>query len=935
MLTTANLRCEYASTPLGIDAAAPRLSWELQADARGAAASAYQVQAASSLERLTAASPDLWDSGKVVDTAQLVAYGGPAPGSRRRVYWRVRAWDTDDAPGPWAAATWFEMGLLHAVDWEADWIGYPAGWTGRALYFRRPFHLERPVRLARAYICGLGYYELRINGQKIGDHVLDPATTSYDQRVLYVTYDVTDVLRNGAGQAGENMLGVIVGHGWYGAPKLLLQLEMVHDDGTSTRILSPSGPWQVGTGPIVQNSIYDGEVYDARLERPGWELPVGMHTESPPSTSGQAAPAPGGSVSEPTAQWARPHVTDPPGGRLVAQMLPPIRITETLSAQRVAEPHPGIFVYDLGQNISGWARIRVEGPAGTRITLRFAESLYADGTLNQENLRGAAATDVYILKGAGIEVWEPRFTYHGFRYIQVEGWPLVSGSPGPGAVEGRVVRSATPSAGAFTCSHELLNRINSLVWWTEATNQHGIPTDCPQRDERMGWLNDLGARTEEAVYNFDMARFLSKWVADIHDAQDPVTGAITDTAPFRWGSRPADPVSVSYLLIPWTLYLHYGDTVTMDEHYDGLRAWIDYLTSRATDHVVSYSYYGDWAPPIAQGRDGTAVSAHTPGELISTGYYFYAASLLAQMASVLNRMGDAGRYSRLAAAIAATYRTRFYNPETGGYGSNNQACNAFSLYLGLVPGEQVDQVVANLVRDITDLHDGHLTTGNLCTKYLLEVLTAHGYADLAYTIATQDSYPSWGYMLAHGATTIWERWEHATGGAMNSHNHPMYASIGAWFYNALAGIVPDPEAPGFARFIVRPHPASDLTHVTAALQTVRGPIESTWQVERGLHPGDDPEGGGNPDPAYSNFTLHVTVPVGSQARVHIPKPSPAAPVQILEGATPIWHSGHPTASVPGVTSIEEEATAIVLTTGSGTYAFTRRPAPHPENWRES
>jgi alpha-L-rhamnosidase len=900
MLIPANLRCEYAATPLGIDAFDPRLSWELGApDVRGAAQTAYQLQAATAPDLLTAGTPDLWDSERVVSTAQLVAYAGRAPRSRERVWWRIRVWTDPDVPGPWAEPTWFEMGLLRRTDWIADWIGFPAGWNGRALTFRRPFHLDTPVTRARAYISGLGYYELRINGQKIGDHVLDPGTTSYDQRVLYVTYDVTDALRTGAGLDGENMVGVIVGHGWYGAPKLLLQLEITHAGGTTTRILTQSGPWQVGTGPIVENSIYDGEFYDARLERPGWDMPVGLGAEAPPP--GQAAPGPGGADTEATADWSRPHVADPPGGRLVAQMLPPIRVTETISPETVSEPRTGLFVYDLGQNVAGWARIRVAGPSGSRVTLRFAESLYPDGTVNQENLRGAAATDVYILKGEGLEVWEPRFTYHGFRYIQVEGWP---GVPEPGAIEGRVVRSATASVGEFACSNDLLNRIHRLVWWTEATNQHSIPTDCPQRDERMGWLNDLGARTEEAVYNFDMARFFAKWVADIHDAQDPVSGAITDTAPFRWGSRPADPVSVSYLLIPWTLYLHYGDTRTMAEHYDGLRAWVDYLTSRATNHVVSYSYYGDWAPPIDQSPDGSAVSAHTPGDLISTGYYFYSASLLAQMAGVLGKPVDAAHYSQLAAAIASTYRARFYDAESGGYGSNNQACNAFSLYLGLVPEKQVDQVVATLVRDVTELHGGHLTTGNLCTKYLLEVLTQRGHADLAYTIATQETYPSWGYMLDNGATTIWERWEHATGGAMNSHNHPMYASIGAWFYNALAGIAPDPEAPGFARFTLRPHPAGALTHAVASLQTVRGAIESAWVQE-----GD-------------RFTLNVTLPAGSEARIHVPKPRSAVPFRIVEGESTLWHPDHPTANVPGLLAIDETPNAIVLTAASGTYRLS-------------
>jgi len=435
----------------------------------------------------------------------------------------------------------------------------------------------------------------------------------------------------------------------------------------------------------------------------------------------------------------------------------------------------------------------VRGAAGETITLKFAETLYPDGTINPENLRRARAQDVYILKGQAEETWEPRFTYHGFRYIQVEGYP---GRLDADHLEGRFVRSAVEPAGEFECSSELFNRIYRLVWQTEAANLHSLPTDCPQRDERMGWLNDMAARTEGAIYNFNLARFLSKWTADIADEQDPSSGAITDTAPFRWGRRPADPVSVCYLLIPWLLYVHYGDAHTLAERYEGMKAWVGYLTSRAQDGIIDYSYYGDWAPPVDLGVQGSlgssAVSKDTPGRLVSTACYAYSARLLSQIAAVLGKAADEQTYRALAGQICDQYNAVYWNEASGGYGSNNQACNAISLYMELVPAARRARVNANLVENVLERSAGHLTTGNICTKYLLEALTAAGRADVAFLIAAQETYPGWGYMLANGATTLWERWELATGGGMNSHNHPMLGSVGAWFYRAVAGIQADP-----------------------------------------------------------------------------------------------------------------------------------------------
>jgi alpha-L-rhamnosidase len=881
MMIASDLRCEYAHNPLGIDATRPRLSWVLSAARRNQQQQAYQVLAASSPEQLAAATPDLWDSGIVPSADTLVEYGGPLLESRRRVWWKVRAWNRDGQAGPFSEPAWFEMALLHPGDWRADWIGYPGAWPGKALYFCRDFQIEKPVERARVYMVGLGWSELYVNGQKANDRVLDPPQSNYARRVLYSTDAVENLLR-----AGSNTIGVVCGNGWYGTIRLLLQMEITYTDGARDTIVSETmhpAPWLVSTGPVLENSVYDGEVYDARLEDPGWASP-----ERAPKNRLVAACA------------------DGPGGRRGAACLEPIRVVETLTAKAITQPQPGVYVVDLGQNIAGWALLRVRGEGGTRISLRFAETLYPDGSINQENLRNACAEDVYILKGAEEETWEPRFTYHGFRYIQVTGYP---GPLTAEAVVGRVVRTAAEVTGQFECSSPLLNRIQDMVRWTEAGNLHSLPTDCPQRDERMGWLNDMAARSEEAVYNFDLVRLLSKWVADIHDEQDPATGAITDTAPFRWGRRPADPVSVCYLLIPWLLYVHYGDTHTMAEHFEGMRAWVDYLTSRAEDHIVTYSYYGDWAPPITFGLQGSqgssAFSKDTPGALVSTACYAYSAALLARMAAVLGRQAEASHYETLAGYINQRFNACFFCEASGGYGINNQSSNAIALYMGLVPAERRTRVADNLAANVLELNDGHLTTGNICTKYLLEALTAQGRASVALRIAQQESYPSWGYMLANGATTLWERWEKATGGGMNSHNHPMLGSVSAWFYRALAGIQAAPEGPGFACFELRPQIDGGLTYARAVLKTVRGTIRSAWRIEGKV------------------LYLSLSVPVGSQARLYLPQPPGA---RLAEGERLLWANETPLGDGLDGLELRRKGEYLVIGLGSGDYEFqTTRP----------
>jgi len=883
-----NLRCEYASNPLGIDVTSPRFSWQIVHPQRGQLQSAYQVLVASNESNLGNNTGDMWDSGKVESGESVnVVYQGKSLKSGKRCYWKVRVWDKDEGASSWSNPVVFEMGLLNPDDWQGVWIGAEGGKTEKALLFRKVVTLGKPVARGRVYICGLGYYELRLNGEKVDNHVLDPGWTEYTKRVLYVTYDVTGYLRK-----GENAVGIILGNGWYGIPRMIFQMNVEFINGTSTHIVSDCS-WSVASSPITKNSIYDGEVYDARLEKPRWDTP--SYTESPE-------------------EWLHAQRVEDPSRVMKGQMLEPIKVVEIITPVDITNPKPAIYVYDMGQNIAGWCRLTVEGPRNTEVVLKFAEILYEDGTVNQENLRTAKATDTYILKGEAKEVYEPRFTYHGFRYVQVTGFP---GRPTLKNLEGRVVRSAVELVGKFTCSNDLLNKIHKNIVWTESNNLHSVPTDCPQRNERMGWLNDATVRAEEAIYNFNMARLYTKWLKDIRDAQDKKTGAIADTAPFRWGSRPGDPVDC-YLFIVWHLYQYYEDRRILEEHYQGIKHWVDFLGTQAKDYIIPYTLYGDWCTPIKDcipadspkvppDSRGAVISigsypANTPGSLISTGYYYYNALILSRIARILGKIEDAAQYAHLAEKTKESFTKRFFNANTAQYATGSQGCNALPLFLDLVPEDKKEALVQNLVKDIMEKHKGHLNTGNQCTKYMMEVLTELGEGDVAYTIVTQISYPSWGYMISKGATTIWERWEYMTGSGMNSHDHPMHGSVDVWFYKYLAGIKVDLDNPGWKSIIIKPYILGDLTFVEGSVNTVRGLIFSKWERKEGL------------------ITLEVKIPVNSRARVSVPTMG-WSKMRIEESGKPVWENNSYVQGVEGIREACEDKGYVTFRVESGSYFF--------------
>jgi len=884
-------KCEYAGNPLGLDVASPRLSWRLEAPGRAHLQTAYQILVAGSTEKLAAGAGDLWDSGKVASGRSIhIAYQGRTLDSFERCYWKVRAWDQAGQVSPYSEGATWEMGPLHDADWQAQWIsaGYlldaaatPANTHSlprqhRAPLLRKEFHLRDQPRRARAYICGLGYYELYVNGAKAGDHVLDPAQTDYDARAFYVTYDVTGNLK-----AGANALGVMLGSGWfnqdevwqkgkysipegtnYGVPRLFLQLRVEYQDGSVETSITNDG-WKASPGPTLENNVYAGETYDARLEMPGWAEP------------GFA-----------DATWQNARVVAAPTRHLEAQTLPPIKAVKTLPSVALAEPKPGVFVYDFGQNFTGWARLRVTAPRGTSIILRFAESVAPDGMIDPASTGVFATevvqTDTYITKGEGEEVWEPRFTYHGFRYAELTGFP---GKPSPSNLEGVVVHTAVEKAGTFECSDPMLNRIHDTALWTEISNLHGVPTDCPAR-EKCGWLGDAQVSGEMTIYNLDMAQFWAKYLEDIRTSAED--GLPTMVAPGKRSLGVAVPDwGTAVVQIPWYVYLYYGDTRILEQNYDAMCRWLAHLEQLSRNSIVAEGL-GDWCPP------GSVEPNETPIPLTSTAYFYLDARILGEVAAVLGKKEDAARCRALAVKIREAFNREFLRLDGTGYGS--QTADALALRLGLVPAGSEVQVAASLAKDVLQRHGGHFSTGITGSRCLYGELTNYGFGQVAVDIFHNTTYPSIGYLFSLGATTLWETWgepELDRQHGPRSRNHAMQADFDAWFYQGLAGIAPDPRQPGFKHILLRPQVVSSLERVHAEYESVYGKIVSSWRL------------------AGESFTWHIRVPANTHATVAVPCDDPVA----------VTESGRPVRQAPGITWQSENPGRAILEAGSGEYDF--------------
>lgn len=844
-LAPSQLRCEYLKNPEAVDVSAPRLSWVLNHTERAQKQTAYQIQVA---RRADLSGELVWDSNKTEspDSTQ-VEYKGTSLTSDTGYFWRVRYWDAQGSVSPWSASASFSTGLFQPSDWHAKWI---AG--GNEL--QRAFTIDKPVKRARVFVAAAGYYELYLNGKKVGDHVLDPAWTDYTKRILYSAYDVTDELKR-----GHNLLGAMLGRAWYSKaynapPKLILQLQGEYTDGQKFEIFSDSR-WSAFDGPIVMDDIYNGETYDARLETP---RPRGLAT-----------------------------VVQMPNVALSAQMMPPIKVVDTFVPHKMYEASPGVYVFDFEQNFSGWVKLKVQGSAGTKVRIRYAELADPDGRIRVDNLRSARSTDTYILRGdpAG-EEYEPRFTYHGFRYAEVSGYP---GVPGLDAVRGREVHTAVESIGNFVSSSSLLNGIQSMFLWSIKTNLASVPTDCDQRDERLGWMGDAHLSSETAIMNFDMAAFYTNFLRDIQDAQG-AQGEVPNIVPYITRFNPdrvGDPSwGVAYPLIARFMYENYGDKRVLQQHYNGIKAWADFLQKHAPDGVVDYSYFGDWV-----------ALEPTPKLLAATWAYIKSLEVVVLAADVLGKTDDAAHYRDLITTAREGFNKRFRNPD-GTYASGSQAAQVLALDAHVMRGREEGNTMSRLLDDVNYYHNVHLSTGILGTKYLFQVLAARGQSDLAYEVLTQPDYPGYGYMLAHGATTLWELWQERTGPEMNSHNHHMFASAGTFLYNVLTGINRG-EGAGYADIRIQPEFVHSLDWVSASTNTLNGLVTSAWHR------------------IGSGYVLKITIPVGSTAAVHLPMLKLEDPV-LLESGQPITAKS----TIAGILEVRMSHEDYVLRVGSGNYTFT-------------
>ncbi|MCC7377710.1 MAG: glycoside hydrolase family 78 protein [Verrucomicrobiales bacterium] len=870
-LTPDGLRTEYLENPIGLDVRQPRLSWILTSSNRRQQQTAYQILVATRDDRLRSGKADLWDSGRVESGESLhIRYAGRPLDSRQTCWWKVRVWDQDGQESPWSAPAFWEMGLLQPGDWTAHWIGRDESLEDRpAPWLRRTFNLRGPVQRARVYVSGLGYYDLSINGHAVGDRMLDPAFTRYDRRVLYATHDVTRWLR-----PGKNCLGVVLGTGWFNchtravwnfhqapwrmSPRLLLQFHLDYSDG-KTEVLVSDESWKIGASPTVFDSIYGGESYDAGLELPGWNTP-----------------------SFKDSNWDNARNLAAPAGRLTAQRMPPIRLQAPIEPVAITEPAPGVYVVDFGKNIAGVAEITASGPAGLKVQWRYGERLTPDGRLDTRDIdqhiksQGkdqAFQTDTYTLRGTGTERWHARFTYHGFQYIEVTGL-----RPSRDTFRALPLHSEIPRTGTFVCSDDRLNQVQAAAQRSFLNNFQGLPTDCPHR-EKNGWTGDAHLAVEQANFNFLPVTVHAKWIQDLIDEQRP-TGELPGIVPtsgwgYDWGNGPAWDSAL--MLIPKAAHTYFGDTDMFERHYDAMRRYVDYLTTKA-DHGIVAIGLNDWAPWKTQ----------TPADITSTAYYYVDARTVAQAARLLGRDQDAARYDTLADEIRRAFNARFLHADTATYGNGSQTSLSCALYQDLVDPRLQPAVVDRLVEAV-DRNAGHLDVGILGAKYLLNALLEHQRGDVAYRIVTQTNQPGWLWWIGQGATTLWEQWN-----GTESRNHIMFGDVSAWFYKAIAGINPDPLAPGFRHFTIKPHPFGDLTWARGEYQSIRGLIVSDWRRVDGV------------------FRLRVTVPANTSATVFLPA-RPGA--RVREGRQEIGNS-------PDLRFLRQEGDRVVLEIGSGTYEFT-------------
>jgi alpha-L-rhamnosidase len=885
------LRCEYRVDPVGIGETSPRLSWQVESSLRGERQTAFQILVASTTDLLAQGKGDLWDTGRMMSDESIgTAYAGAPLASRERCYWKVCVWDRY-GNAAWSGPAQWSMGLLKPEDWKSAWIGYDeeriklartegVDYLPPVPYLRATFRADRPVLRATLYASALGLVEPHLNGHLVSEDFFTPGWTDYSRRVDYRTYDVTPWVR-----PGENALGAVLSDGWYAGyvgygghrdhygklPRIRMQLQVDYADGTSS--VTGTGPdWKAATGPMLEADFLKGETYDARMEMTGWD-DSGFNDSS-------WRPVVVGSEVQPLMQ-AHPG--------------PPVRVIAEFRAKATTEPRPGVYVLNLGQNFAGVPRLRVSGEPGQRITLRFAERLSPDGTIYTENLRSARSTDTYICRGTGVEVWEPRLTFHGFQYVEITG---LRQPPAADTVVGLALSSDTPVVGSFACSDPMLTQLHSNIYWTQRSNFIDIPTDCPQRDERLGWTGDAQIYIRTATLNCDTQAFYTKWLIDLDDDSQRADGEFPMVSPVKVAGDDGGPAwADAGVICPWTVYFAYGDRRILERHYQAMTRFIAFCRDRSKSDLLppdKYHCFGDWL----------SIKADTPKDVIYTAYFAYSTRLTARAAEVLGKTEDAAKYNDLFRRIKEAFN-KAYVTDDGRVSGDTQTAYVLALAFDLVDGERAKLAGEHLVDNI-EKRDWHLSTGFIGTKDLMLVLSKIGRTDVAYRLIHNDTFPSWGFSIKQGATTTWERWDGWTpekgfqDPGMNSFAHYSFGAVYQWMVENIGGIRSD--GPSYRHIVFAPQMDGQMTHATTRYDSIRGRIESDWKRQDG------------------QFSMRVAIPANATATVSLPLDPASATNTVTEGGQPLEHAD-------GVKLLRIENGRAVLEVESGSYQFVVSSTP--------
>ncbi|MDP4208627.1 MAG: family 78 glycoside hydrolase catalytic domain [Bacteroidota bacterium] len=899
-LQVTNLRCEFKTNPLGVESTSPLLQWQIFSTQRNTVQKAYRILVSDNPESIQKNIGNIWDSHQISSDASInISYAGTALEPAKTYYWKVMIWDNKNRVSTWSPAAQWQMGLLKPSDWKgAQWIGYEQlpdscktimpihnqkdKFTGNNILplLRKEFKVKKAIKKASMFICGLGQFEMNLNGQKIGDHFLDPGWTKYDKQALYVSFDLTQNIKR-----GDNALGVMLGNGFYyippvkqrhryiktafGYPKMICRLVLEYKDGTTENIISDNS-WKCTPGPITYSNIYGGEDYNANLEQQGWDKPVFNDKD-----------------------WKKVVTVDGPP-QLNAQMEEPLKVMEEFSAQKITKTKNG-WIYDLGQNASGIIRLKVQGKKGDTIKVTPSELLNDDGTPNQQ-ATGKPYYFKYILKGNGVETWQPRFSYYGFRYLQLEGGvpstePASADLPKITELKGLHTRNATQQSGDFQNSNDLFNRTNKLIDWAIKSNMVSLFTDCPHR-EKLGWMEQDHLMYSSVAYNYDIATLSRKLTNDIIMTQNE-NGLVPEIVPqyvkFTWGGdlfQDSPEWGSTGIIMPWYAYQWYGDRQNLANSYSMMQRYISYLGSKANDHILSQGL-GDW---YDIGKNPPGVSQLTPKGVTATAIYYYDLTIMSKIAQLLGKSDDAAAYEKLASEVKNAFNRNFFNKETKQYGTGSQTANAMAIYMKLVEPEYKEAILDNLIKDVRN-HNNSLTAGDIGYRYLLRVLDDEGRSDVIFDMNNRSDVPGYGYQLAKGATALTESWQAY---ANASNNHFMLGHLMEWFYSALAGIRQTENSVAFHNIEIRPEPVGDVTSAKANYQSPYGLISSEWKKTN------------------NHFELTVQIPANTQSTIYL----------LAKDDNKIFEGDKPVLNREDVKLIRKENGKAIIQTGSGVYHFS-------------